>query len=56
MNQMMLNTKELAMLKAAINGAEERNGNSYAYQPAAIQFACTCQGNCDGKTSGCTWG
>lgn len=51
-----LSNMEIKALEGMLSKAEAVNGNDYTYKPDHIVFACTCQGNCDGRTSGCSWG
>lgn len=51
-----LNANEMEKLQAMLNESEEKFGEVDSYKPEHVVFACTCQGNCDGRTSGCSWG
>ena len=50
-----LNAKEMEKLQVMLNNAENKQGVVDSYKPEHVVFACTCQGNCDGRTSGCAW-
>ena len=51
-----LKAKEMEKLQVMLNNAENKQGVVDSYKPEHVVFACTCQGNCDGRTSGCAWG
>ena len=51
-----LSASDMAKLQAMLNNVEAKFGEVHSYKPEHVVFACTCQGNCDGRTSGCSWG
>ena len=43
--------------KEQLSKLNDSNGSSYKFTPDVQFNGCTCQGNCDGRTScGCQWG
>lgn len=51
-----LDANDMAKLKGMLNASEATFGAVHNFKPEHVVFACTCQGNCDGRTSGCSWG
>ena len=51
-----LNAQEMAKLENMLTNSEATYGSVHSFKPEHTVFACTCQGNCDGRTSGCSWG
>lgn len=51
-----LNADDMAKLQAMLSENEAKFGEIQSFEPEHVVFACTCQGNCDGRTSGCSWG
>ena len=56
MSNLTLSSEEMSSLAAFLDKSENYLGSDYNYKPENAVFACTCQGNCDGRTSGCSWG
>lgn len=56
MEKLFLSKDESKTLSKAICYLEDKMGSTaYNYEPADMMVGCTCEGNCDGVPSGCTW-
>lgn len=56
MNKLFLNKTENKELDKTLSYLENKSGcSAYTFKPADIMTGCTCEGNCDGVPSGCTW-
>lgn len=56
MEKLFLSKDESKTLGKAICYLEDKMGSTaYDYEPADMMTGCTCEGNCDGVPSGCTW-
>lgn len=56
MSNLFLNMADTMKLASAISFLENRLGmSSYSFEPTDMMTGCTCEGNCDGVPSGCTW-
>lgn len=55
MSGLYLNADESRKLESAIGYLEDKHGSSYVFEPVDMMTGCTCEGNCDGVPSGCTW-
>lgn len=56
MEKLFLSKGESNTLSNAICYLEEKMGSTvYEFEPADMMTGCTCEGNCDGVPSGCTW-
>lgn len=56
MGRLYLNRTESDNLENTIRYLEEKMSTTeYAFEPVDMMTGCTCEGNCDGVPSGCTW-
>lgn len=56
MKSLFLSSFEGELLSGTIAQLEAKTGsNEYVFEPADMMVGCTCEGNCDGVPSGCTW-
>ncbi|MFA6808766.1 MAG: hypothetical protein WCR27_07220 [Eubacteriales bacterium] len=58
MSVLKLSLRETAMLSNMIQKADSKSDkHGLNFKPVSDFNGCTCQGNCDGRTScGCQWG
>lgn len=56
MSDLYLDKEDALKLASAISFMEQKMGTSdYRFEPEDMMTGCTCEGNCDGVPSGCTW-
>lgn len=56
MSYLYLDKADATKLASAISFMENKMGTSdYRFEPVDMMTGCTCEGNCDGVPSGCTW-
>lgn len=56
MGNLFLDAKSSHKLAETIACLEaKQNSNEYIFEPVDMLTGCTCEGNCDGVPSGCTW-
>lgn len=56
MSHLYLDKADATKLASAISFMENKMGTSdYRFEPVDMMTGCTCEGNCDGVPSGCTW-
>lgn len=56
MGKLFLSADDSHKLAEAISFLEaKQNSVEYSFEPVDMMTGCTCEGNCDGVPSGCTW-